>query len=143
MAALTSERPQTSRLGDAALPPLWRLPVKANTKIYAGALVVIDAGYAAPARTATGLICAGRAEQTVDNTGGAAGALQIEARRGVFKYNNSTAGDAIAQANVGTVCYLVDDQTVALTNGTGTRSAAGMIYQVETDGVLVQIDPHV
>lgn len=140
MAALTAERPQTTRLGDATRPPLWKLPMKANTKIFAGALVVVDAGYAAPGRAATGLIVAGRAEQTVDNTGGSAGAKVIEARRGIFKFNNSTAGDAIAQANVGAICYIVDDQTVALTDGTGTRSRAGMIYQLESDGVLVQLD---
>lgn len=140
MAALTAERPQTTRLGDATRPPLWKLPVKANTKIWAGSLIVVDAGYAAPGRTATGLIVAGRAEQTSDNTGGAAGAKIVEARRGVFKFNNSSSGDAIAQADVGKICYIVDDQTVALTDATGTRSRAGMIYQVESDGVLVQID---
>lgn len=140
MAALTAPRPQTSRLGDATRPPLWKLPVKANTKIYAGALVVVDAGYAAPGRTATGLIVAGRAEQTVDNTGGSAGAKVIEVRRGIMKFNNSTAGDAIAQADVGKVCYIVDDQTVALTDATASRSRAGMIYQLEADGVLVQVD---
>jgi hypothetical protein len=140
MAALTAERPQTTRLGDDTRPPLWKLPVKANTKIFAGSLVVVDAGYAAPGRTATGLITAGRAEATVDNTGGSAGAKVAEIRRGVFKFNNSSAGDAIAQADVGKVCYIVDDQTVALTSDSSARSRAGMIYQVESDGVLVQID---
>jgi hypothetical protein len=140
MAALTAPRPMTGRLGDTTRPPLWKLPVKANTKIWAGSLIVVDAGYAAPGRAATGLIVAGRAEQSVDNTGGAAGALVVEARRGVFKFNNSASSDAIAQADVGKVCYIVDDQTVALTDGSSARSRAGMIYQVETDGVLVQID---
>lgn len=136
MAALTGPRIQTDRLGDAAVVPLWKLPVAANVKIYAGAFVVIRAGYARPATTATGDLAAGRAEATVDNTGGAAGDKVITVRRGTFKWNNSASADLIAQANVGAPCYLVDDQTVALV-ATG-RSFAGLIYQVETDGVLVE-----
>lgn len=31
--------------------------------------------------------------------------------------------------------YIVDDQTVAATDGTGTRSAAGRIVLIEWDGV--------
>lgn len=142
MAALTVAR-NTDHLGDYPLIHLWRVKVKANTKIFAGSAVVIDAGYAAPARTATGLLTAGRAEQTVDNTGGAAGAKVIEIRRGCFGWNNSGGGDAIGDADIGKICYFVDDNTVALTDGTGTRSAAGRIMQIEggqvyvTTGVLV------
>lgn len=136
--ALTTER-LTPRLGDAAQIAMLALPVKANTKIYAGALVVIDAGYAAPGRTATGLIAAGVAQATVDNTGGAAGAKTIEVRRGPHKFKNSSAGDAIAQADVGKTVYIVDDETVAKTDGTGTRSAAGRVLAIESDGVFVEI----
>ena len=35
--------------------------------------------------------------------------------------------DAIAQADVGKVCFIVDDQTVAKTNGGNTRSPAGIV----------------
>src|SRR5687768_2204718 len=136
MAALTSARVSTTRLGDASVIDILKLPVKANTKIYAGSLVVIDAGYAAPGRTATGLIAVGCAQKTVDNTGGAAGALVIEVRRGTFKWLNSAGGELIAQAEVGTMAYIVDDQTVAKV-ATG-RSAAGRILQVDADGVFVE-----
>jgi hypothetical protein len=138
MAALTAARAHTPRLGDSAFIDLWKLPVKASTKIWAGSLVVIDAGYAAPATTALGKIVVGRAEQTVDNSSGSAGAKVIEVRRGTFKWNNSASGDLIAQADVGKICYAVDDQTVAKTDATGTRSPAGIIMQVESDGVLVE-----
>lgn len=139
MAALTGPRPQTARLGDSAVPPLWKLPVKAATKIWAGSLVVIDAGYAAPGRTATGLIAAGIAQETVDNSAGAAGDKVIAVRRGVFKLGNSASGDLIAQADVGKAYYIVDDQTVAKTDATGARSLGGMVYQVESDGVFVEV----
>lgn len=118
-------------------------PVKAATKINYGALVVIDtggaAGYLAPGRTATGLTAAGVSVQTVDNTGGAAGALRCEYRSGVFKFKNSAAGDLIAQTEKDKIVYIVDDETVAKTDGTGTRSAAGKCMGVDTDGVWVHV----
>jgi hypothetical protein len=40
-------------------------------------------------------------------------------------------------AEVGAVCYLVDDETVAKTSGTNTRSRAGYVVDVETAGVWV------
>jgi hypothetical protein len=53
-------------------------------------------------------------------------------------FENSTAGDAIAATDVGKIVYLADDQTVALTPGTG-RSAAGRVWAVSsTDGVAVE-----
>lgn len=134
MAALSAERNTKERAGE-----VLELPVKASTKCYQGGLAVIDAGYAAPGRTATGLIAVGRFEQTFDNSAGAAGAIKARVKQGSFKFANSSAGDLIAQANVGADCYIVDDQTVALTNGTSTRSRAGKIVAVDSDGVWVQL----
>ncbi len=52
---------------------------------------------------------------------------------------NSAGGDAIAAANVGQLCYAVDDQTVALTSNGSTRSVAGRVWDVDaTKGVLVE-----
>lgn len=138
MAALTGPRPQTDRLGNEAIPPLWKIPVAANVKIWAGALVVIDAGYARPGRASTTDLVAGRAEATVDNTGGSAGAVVVTVRRGPFKWNNSASGDLIAQADVGKVCFIVDDQTVAKTDNTAARVPCGIILQIESDGVIVE-----
>lgn len=134
MAALTAPR-NTSERGGAVLG----FPVKANAKIFVGALVVLSAGFAAPGSVATTLIAAGRAEETADNTGGADGAITVQVRRGTFKFGNSASTDLIAQADVGADCYIVDDQTVAKTNGSNTRSRAGKIVAVESDGVWVQI----
>lgn len=114
-------------------------PVAATTKIYGGGIVVLNAaGNAVPATTATGLIVRGVAIATVDNTAGAAGDLQVETRKGNFRFKNSAAADLIARAEIGDTCYLVDDETVAKTDGTGTRSAAGKIEDVDTDGVWVR-----
>ena len=40
---------------------------------------------------------------------------------------------------VGATVFLVDDNTVALTNGGGTRSVAGVVWQVDSDGVWVEL----
>ncbi|AUN95877.1 hypothetical protein [Pseudazoarcus pumilus] len=132
MPALTAPRNTAQRVGD-----VLGFPVKAATTVYQGSLVVLDAGYAAPGRTATGLVAIGRAENGA--TAVSAGDAAVEVRRGVFKFANSADADEIAQADVGADCYIVDDQTVAKTDGTGTRSRAGKVAAVETDGVWVQV----
>ncbi|MFZ1680357.1 MAG: hypothetical protein WAT70_05000, partial [Rhizobiaceae bacterium] len=88
--------------------------------------------------TATTLTAAGRAEQRVDNSDGAAAAKSIRVRSGVFRWNNSAAGDAITAAEIGDECFIVDDNTVAKTNGGATRSVAGKIVNVDAHGVWVR-----
>lgn len=127
----------TRRLAGEPIPPLQDQPVKANTKIWAGSLIVLDAGYAAPGRAATGLLALGMATETVDNTGGAAGAKRVPYQPGVSRWANSANADLIAQTDAGQLCYIVDDQTVAKTDGTATRSIAGTIYGVDSQGVWV------
>ncbi len=134
MAALTSARNTLERAGD-----VLDYPVKASVKPIQGGIAVMNAGYAAPGTTAVGLIAVGRFEETVDNSTGANGAAVVKVKRGTFKFANSSAGDLIAQADVGADCYIVDDQTVAKTNGTSTRSVAGKIIAVDADGVWVKI----
>lgn len=136
MTALTADRDTVER-GDREVS----LAVAAATTIYAGSLVCIDAaGNAVPGSTATTLTAIGRAEEQVDNAAGAAGDAVIRVRRGVFRFANSAAADALTAAEVGDTCYVVDDQTVAKTDGTGTRSAAGTVRGVDALGVWVRLD---
>ncbi len=115
-------------------------PVAATTKIYAGSLVCINAsGYAVPGSTSTTLKARGVAQEQVDNSAGAAGDKRVETSRGCFPFANSSAGDEVTRADIGGTAYIVDDQTVAKTNGTNTRSAAGVIRDVDSDGVWVEI----
>jgi hypothetical protein len=113
------------------------VPAAAGAKVYAGALVVANAtGYAAPGTTAVGLTYLGRAEESVDNTSGANGAATVLVRRlNAFKWGND---GSITQAHQGKTAYIVDDQTLAATDGTGTRSAAGQIVGIEPDGVWIE-----
>jgi len=131
MAALTADRNIVRRTGQQL-----NLPVGAGAKIYAGALVAINAtGYAVRGATSTTLKGVGVAQEQVDNTSGADGSQLIEVDRGnAYRFVN-LAGDALTLADIGATAYIVDDQTVAKTNGGGTRSAAGKVIDVDPQGV--------
>lgn len=135
MAALTTDRDTRRRInGDE-----FQFPVAAATKIFAGSIVCISTvtNLATKGATATTLKAVGRAEELADNSAGAASAISVKVRRGCFKYANSAAGDQIVLGDIGAQCFIVDDQTVAKTNGTGTRSVAGIVRDVDADGVWV------
>ena len=138
MTALTEER-LVNRVGSELFPTHMHRKIGANVKILKGALVANAAGYAVPFTSAATHKVFGVADETVDNVGGAAGAKSVRIVRGVFPFVNSSAGDAIAQADVGKLCYGVDDQTVALTDGSGTRSSAGVIEGFDGALVLVRV----
>lgn len=138
--ALTQDRDTKERLNAQG----YSFSVEAATLIYAGAQVALDAsGYLVPASSIPGIIVIGRAEMQFDNSLGsagaasAAGALHCDVRRGVFRWDNSASADAITEENIGQHCYAVDDHTVALTSGPGTRSIAGTIFDVDSQGVWV------
>jgi len=116
-------------------------PVAAAQLIYGGAMVMVNAaGYLVKGQTATGLIGVGRAEARADNSTGAAGAITARYKPGTYRFKNSTAGDLITIADIGKACYAVDDETVALTSATNTRSPAGTIDSVDANGVWVRFD---
>lgn len=135
MSAATADRNTPRRAGTN-----FAFPVKAATKIYAGTLVTLEAGLAVPGKTAVGLVAVGIAEETVDNLAGANGAVTVPVRRGdVWRFDNSAAADQITLADVGKDAYIVDDQTVAKTSATDTRSVAGTIRDVDAGGVWVAL----
>jgi len=136
MTALSADRNTPRREGDV-LSGL----VAASTLIYAGALVMRNAdGYLVEGQTATGLVGVGRAEARVDNSSGANGDLSAAYRPGVYRFANSAGADEITIAEIGDKCFVVDDQTVAKTDGTSTRSPAGIIEDVDALGVWVRVD---
>jgi predicted RecA/RadA family phage recombinase len=107
--------------------------------IFAGALLMRNvSGHLIKGATATGSFGVGRAE--VAGTSTTAGVTVQPYREGIFRFANSAAGDLIATADIGAVCYIVDDQTVAKTNGTATRSPAGSVVDVDAMGVWVRFD---
>ncbi|HZO81130.1 MAG TPA: hypothetical protein VFB33_05500 [Candidatus Binataceae bacterium] len=140
MAALSSSR-NTPEMADFGRMQIY--PVEANTTIYLGAMVALNAnGNAVPASSASGLKIVGRAErlynglpgQDAINTSsamipgtnqpaGAAGAISIVCRRGVFMY--AVNDGSLAQAQVGALCFAVDDNSVSASDGSGATAVSG------------------
>jgi hypothetical protein len=101
MSALTRDRATPYREGIEI-----EYPVAANTKIFAGSLVCINAdGYAVPAADTSGFRFAGVAMEQVDNTDG--GKVVRLRRAGVFEFD----AVSISQAMVGAAMYASDDHT--------------------------------
>lgn len=119
------------------------LPMAAATVVYGGGLVsVLTAnGNACPAGTASSTRALGVAKATVDNSAGLAAALRVELDTGVFRFKNSASGDLIARKDIGQPCYIVNDETVALTDNSGARQIAGAIDDVDDQGVWVVVGP--
>lgn len=134
MAALSEPRVTPRRDGRG-----FGRAVAAAKKIFEGSIVCLNAtGFATPGATATTLVADGVALSTVDNSAGADGDKTVEVEKGVFRFGNSASTDAITRAEIGDDCYIVDDQTVAKTSGTNTRSIAGKIVDVDSVGVWVR-----
>ena len=118
------------------------LPVAGSEKIYGGAMVAINA---VAGKTAVGLTAIGCADERAINISEVAGAIDVKVKLGTFAFNNSSGDDEISRKNIGDFCYIVDDDTVALTDGSTTvdtakkRSLAGKIFDVDDDGVWVAI----
>lgn len=140
MSALIAERPTLS-MGDK-LPDI-NVSLYRSVKVYKGGIVCVNTahGFGVPGSAATTLMCLGKAKDTVDNSSGGDGDRSVDVEPGVFHFANSGGGDTITQANVGSYCYIVDDQTVAKTDGTGSRSRAGMVVGVDAGGVWVFMAP--
>ena len=131
MTALTDDRSTPSREGE-----LVNYAMAAAAKIFAGGMVSLDAGYAKSMVKEANKQFAGRAEETVDNSSGAAGAQSVLVRRGrAFKWTNASGANAIAQGDVGNKAYALDDQTVTDTEAGATE--VGRIIGVDSDGVWV------
>ncbi|MGA7618869.1 hypothetical protein [Candidatus Binatus sp.] len=144
MAALTNAR-NTPEMADGGRMRVY--PVEANTNIYLGGIVALDAaGNAVPASATTTvanqLKIIGRAEyvsngipgQNAINNPGAAGALSITARKGVFLY--ATDG-SVGAAQVGLICFALDDNNVT----SADRASGAAVQQYAAAGTVVAIDP--
>lgn len=120
---------------------------KGNTIIFAGGIVMFDAnGFAIKGQTVAGCYGAGvaltfrdldRYDATATGSLGvlADGVQQVRWDEGIFHMTNSASVDAVLSTTVpGTPLFVVDDQTIALTSGAGTRSPAGRFHSLDADG---------
>ena len=133
MAAQTEARECQTRNGRAI-----SLPVKAATIIYAGALVAINAdGNALPAADTAGLTVVGVATESVDNSAGAAGDLDIEVKTGMVVAMNGT----LTAEDIGRTAWVRDDNTVGALSETTNAVRAGQVFDADGTTVWVMVEP--
>ena len=106
-----------------------------GAKINKGAIVCLDAGAAKPGFANASVITVGVCIETADQS---AGDQKVKVRRGTFQFNNSAGADELTAADIGAECYLVDDETVAKTNGGNARSKAGVVRDIEGGKVWIE-----
>lgn len=108
----------------------------AAVKVFKGALLTFNASGFADVGDANERF-AGVAVETVDNSGGAAGAKVVRVwRRGVVSVGCSGA----TQATVGSLAYVSDDQTVTFTGGAGAIPIGTVVGFVSATEVRVDIN---
>ena len=133
MTALAKSLKTATQMGATAAPDLLSIGAEASTTLYAGGMCGVDSsGYAVPASSTATQKVAGRIENDVNNSAGAAGAVQVPVRRGVFFY--ACPDSSITISNYGAYCYVVDDNNVSLNDGGGLRPIAGTIMGVGASG---------
>ena len=134
MAPLTTDRNTPRREGDQRAGLLG-----ASQAIFAGAILMRNAaGDLIEGAAVAGSVGVGIAQERIVST--TAGTTLVNYRAGAFRLGNSAAADTITRAEIGTVCFVVDDQTVAKTSATNTRSPAGIVEDVDAQGVWVRFD---
>lgn len=132
MTAATQDLGSKQRIGT-----FYELPPKAATTHYIGTLAGDKAGEALPV-VADVLI---KRIGVVEAIGGPQGAptrikVCVDPTKIFGPFANSTAGDALAEADVGAIVYGVDNQTLAKTDGSATRPAVGYLHSVTAEGVF-------
>ena len=118
-------------------------PVTASVTCFRGSIALTRSGYLVPAALpqSTDIVWGvindygpGVGQMTtVGVVGGTAnGTVTCEVSTGSFFFASGTGADAITQANVGANCYVINETTVGLTNGSATRPVAGTIMAYDT-----------
>lgn len=111
-----------------------------STQFYKGGLVAVDLsdGKLYPAEAGDlNQVVVGRCEETVLT--GASNSEPVKFRSGIFNYASGAEGEAITVADVGQVCYVLDDESVGIDGNSQANSIAGRIYDVDSHGVWVGI----
>ena len=135
MTALTKDRTTPERDGRLVADTL-----AVGALIYAGSMYMLDATGdavpAAPQAAATTLVVRAVALRRASQ---AQGDTRTDGALGVFCFENATAADALARADIGAACYALDDFTVAKGHDTTTRPPAGTVVDVDDRGVWVRV----
>jgi hypothetical protein len=133
----TASLPKSRRSGLA-----FQFPVAAATLLYQGVFAALDAANRVVAATdAAARRVVGLVQGEVDNSAGAAEALNVDVECGLFLVLNSGT-NAVTDAHIGMAAFIEDDQTVASVEGTN-NVVAGIVAKVDSDGVWLWVGvPH-
>lgn len=127
--------PRETRFKNKAFP-------LAAVKVFQGGIACIDtsSGNITKGAASTTLLKIGEFAESVDNSGGSAGALSVLVsldREIVARWYDNDTGTAVTASDVGQDCYILDDHTVTF-SATG-NSKAGRVWAVDSvKGVLVE-----
>jgi hypothetical protein len=133
----------TPRVCFAPSHPDYPIKAAANQVFKKGSIVAVNTsdGFAYVGAVGTTLKVVGVAAYALNTTGLASGDRQVVVTPGTIGFFTSgTSGDLIEENDRLLTCYLIDDDTVGLTNGGSTRSVAGKIFDVTSEGVVVQFE---
>lgn len=127
-------------------------PVKAGAVCIQGGLAILAAGLLRPGREGQGGNVTAKANDAA--TYAAVGVFQETVTGGVgdgdvkalveancWAFKNSAGVDAITLADVGKPAFVVDDETVSRTSGQGVRCRAGIVRDLDADGVWIEVGP--
>ena len=130
--------------------PVGIRAIAASTTVYGGSICLTNSSgqiknAATPAATDTcwGLVLT----QTTNpsTTAQTSGIIQdvlgrpFEVQTGTFYLAGGTSADALTQANIGKVVYVIDEVTVGATNGSSTRPAAGVLIDINEAGTMFAV----
>lgn len=125
-------------------PPMETYTAAEIIQFWQGSMVAVDTadGLLKKVTASTTLKIVGVSCREFDTTGVAAEDCLIPVDHGTFgDFETAGGGDTITANDIKKPCYGVDDDTVALTDGGGTRSLAGTIHDVTAEGrVIVQFE---
>ncbi|WPO67567.1 hypothetical protein SDC64_01055 [Acinetobacter haemolyticus] len=130
MAATTT--PINTEYRDGILIPV---ALAASAIVLQGTFAVVGAdGYALDSAAVGGAdqVCLGIWQEDAENKGADGEANGLVHRKKLYLVANSST-DPVTQAELGSQIYIEDNQTVAKTDGTGTRSVAGRFMGFDTE----------
>ena len=110
------------------------VPLAALALVLQGTFAVVDAnGYAVASADVGGAdqTCVGIWDNSTENLGVNGDVVACARRKQQFLVRNS-ATDPVTQADLGAVVYIEDNQTIAKTDGAGSRSLAGRFMGFDT-----------
>jgi hypothetical protein len=149
MSALTTDI-KIMQYGTPDLYPPVVQPIGAGVQLYRGSIALtngpnssVNPGYLKNAKAPTSTdVCWGVLEMydptcgAVDSIpgllgGSTNGATRAQIRQGSFFFKSGSGADQLSQSTVGQTVYVIDEQTMGATNGSGTRPAAGVHEAVD------------